>query len=64
MSHSIDKMEMEQIRRQSTLELEIFKKRWEKAAEEDITWVDPYPESNSWLNLFSRRKKSRGKKSW
>ncbi|XP_057536490.1 uncharacterized protein LOC130814446 isoform X5 [Amaranthus tricolor] len=53
-----------QIRRQSTLELKIFKKRWEKAAEEDITWVDPYLESSSWLNLFSRSKKSRGKKIW
>lgn len=33
---------MMQIRRQSTIELKTFKERWEKAAKEDKTWVDPY----------------------
>ncbi|XP_071714408.1 uncharacterized protein [Rutidosis leptorrhynchoides] len=31
-----------EIRRQSTSELEIFKKRWEKAVREDSKWVDPF----------------------
>ncbi|OVA13918.1 Protein of unknown function DUF707 [Macleaya cordata] len=31
-----------EIRRQSTLELQVFKQRWEKAAREDKDWVDPY----------------------
>ncbi|XP_052202506.1 uncharacterized protein LOC127808144 isoform X2 [Diospyros lotus] len=32
-----------EIRRQSTWELEIFKKRWEEAVKEDKNWVDPFP---------------------
>lgn len=31
-----------EIRRQSTSELQIFKKRWEKAVKEDKQWVDPF----------------------
>ncbi|KAJ0791576.1 hypothetical protein HanOQP8_Chr01g0007141 [Helianthus annuus] len=31
-----------EIRRQSTTELQIFKKRWEKAVKEDTWWVDPF----------------------
>nr|XP_043624578.1 uncharacterized protein LOC122596122 [Erigeron canadensis] len=31
-----------EIRRQSTMELKMFKQRWEKAAKEDRNWVDPY----------------------
>ncbi|CAH1442317.1 uncharacterized protein LOC111911919 isoform X1 [Lactuca sativa] len=38
-----------EIRRQSTTELQIFKKRWEKAVKEDTAWVDP----------FDRRRKQR-----
>ncbi|KAK2644162.1 hypothetical protein Ddye_019357 [Dipteronia dyeriana] len=34
-----------EIRRQSTWELEMFKKRWNKAIEEDKAWVDPYRRS-------------------
>ena len=64
MSHVPWKMENEQIRRQSTLELEIFKERWEKAAKDDTSWVDLYPKSSKWLDVFSRSKKSRGKRSW
>jgi len=32
----------DQIRRQSTWELEVFKGRWNKAITEDKTWVDPF----------------------
>ncbi|KAM7254892.1 hypothetical protein ACFE04_020133 [Oxalis oulophora] len=31
-----------EIRKQSTWELQMFKKRWNKAIEEDTTWVDPF----------------------
>ncbi|KAK9267534.1 hypothetical protein L1049_009962 [Liquidambar formosana] len=31
-----------EIRRQSTSELQIFRKRWEQAVKEDKDWVDPY----------------------
>lgn len=31
-----------EIRRQSTSELRIFKKRWEQAVKEDKNWVDPF----------------------
>ncbi|KAI7747366.1 hypothetical protein M8C21_018636 [Ambrosia artemisiifolia] len=31
-----------EIRRQSTTELQIFRKRWEKAVKEDTWWVDPF----------------------
>ncbi|XP_047308021.1 uncharacterized protein LOC124911563 [Impatiens glandulifera] len=36
-----------EIRRQSTIELQIFKDRWERAVKEDKIWIDP----------FSRRRK-------
>ncbi|PIA28919.1 hypothetical protein AQUCO_06500038v1 [Aquilegia coerulea] len=36
-----------EIRRQSTSELNIFKKRWEKAAREDKNWIDPYKQSQT-----------------
>ncbi|KAF5182659.1 Lysine ketoglutarate reductase trans-splicing-related protein [Thalictrum thalictroides] len=36
-----------EIRRQSTSELNIFKKRWEKAAREDKNWADPYKQSQT-----------------
>ncbi|KAL5834383.1 hypothetical protein ACOSQ4_013880 [Xanthoceras sorbifolium] len=32
-----------EVRRQSYIELDIFRKRWKKAAEEDQCWIDPYP---------------------
>ncbi|KAA8515317.1 hypothetical protein F0562_018453 [Nyssa sinensis] len=32
-----------EIRRQSTSELRVFKKRWEQAVKEDENWVDPFP---------------------
>nr|XP_043633045.1 uncharacterized protein LOC122604216 [Erigeron canadensis] len=35
-----------EVRRHSTHEYKIFKKRWQEAAKEDESWVDPYP--NSW----------------
>ncbi|XAR66412.1 hypothetical protein NMG60_11012641 [Bertholletia excelsa] len=31
-----------EVRRQSTTELQIFKKRWEQATKEDKNWVDPF----------------------
>ncbi|EYU43400.1 hypothetical protein MIMGU_mgv1a022983mg [Erythranthe guttata] len=31
------------IRRQSTIELQKFKERWERAVDEDKKWVDPFP---------------------
>ncbi|XP_044497190.1 uncharacterized protein LOC123219350 isoform X2 [Mangifera indica] len=34
-----------EIRRQSTWELEMFKKRWKKAVEDDKAWVDPFQRS-------------------
>ncbi|KAL6991001.1 hypothetical protein U1Q18_009122 [Sarracenia purpurea var. burkii] len=34
--------ESTKIRRQSTSELQIFKKRWEQAVKEDKNWVDPF----------------------
>jgi len=33
---------IEQIRRQSTWEFEIFKERWNKAIGADKNWVDPF----------------------
>ncbi|XP_031248286.1 uncharacterized protein LOC116106071 isoform X1 [Pistacia vera] len=42
-----------EIRRQSTWELQTFKKRWNKAVEEDKAWVDPFRQSSR------RRKESR-----
>ncbi|KAH9796800.1 hypothetical protein KPL71_005652 [Citrus sinensis] len=41
-----------EIRRQSTMELQIFKKRWNEAIEQDKSWVDPFPRKQ-------RRKKER-----
>nr|XP_009381324.1 PREDICTED: uncharacterized protein LOC103969504 isoform X1 [Musa acuminata subsp. malaccensis]XP_018675086.1 PREDICTED: uncharacterized protein LOC103969504 isoform X1 [Musa acuminata subsp. malaccensis]XP_018675087.1 PREDICTED: uncharacterized protein LOC103969504 isoform X1 [Musa acuminata subsp. malaccensis] len=32
------------VRRRSSVELEIFRKRWQKAVTEDNCWIDPYPE--------------------
>ncbi|GAB2301151.1 hypothetical protein Dimus_035184 [Dionaea muscipula] len=49
------------IRRKSTLELQIFEERWEKAVEEDRNWVDPYEKQNSWFifQRYSRRRRRR-----
>ncbi|KAM7264957.1 hypothetical protein ACFE04_002640 [Oxalis oulophora] len=44
-----------EIRRQSVWELQIFKKRWSKAMEEDKTWVDPF--SGKGPELFRRKRK-------
>lgn len=33
------------VRRQSFIEMQIFKKRWKSAVMEDICWVDPYKDS-------------------
>ncbi|KAF4372660.1 hypothetical protein G4B88_024204 [Cannabis sativa] len=41
-SHSHFKGPRVDVRRQSYIELDIFKKRWEKAVQEDKCWVDPY----------------------
>ncbi|XP_077220361.1 uncharacterized protein LOC143854351 isoform X2 [Tasmannia lanceolata] len=35
-----------QIRRQSTAELEIFRRRWDRAAREDADWIDPFQRLN------------------
>ncbi|KAI3937073.1 hypothetical protein MKX01_015288 [Papaver californicum] len=40
-----------EIRRQSTLELQVFKKRWEKAVREDKEWVDPYMRNRKLIPL-------------
>ncbi|GFP84629.1 kelch domain-containing protein 4 [Phtheirospermum japonicum] len=32
-----------EIKRQSTIELQTFKQRWERAMKEDVKWVDPFP---------------------
>ncbi|RZC46439.1 hypothetical protein C5167_039390 [Papaver somniferum] len=40
-----------EIRRQSTLELQVFKQRWEKAAREDKEWVDPYMRNRKLIPL-------------
>ncbi|KAI3865385.1 hypothetical protein MKX03_016425 [Papaver bracteatum] len=40
-----------EIRRQSTLELQVFKQRWEKAAREDKEWVDPYMRNQKLIPL-------------
>lgn len=39
-SHRVDNRSA--VRRQSYVEMQIFKKRWNKAAKEDECWVDPY----------------------
>ncbi|EXC29927.1 hypothetical protein L484_015120 [Morus notabilis] len=41
-SHSHPKDHRAAVRRQSYIELDIFKKRWVKAVQEDKCWVDPY----------------------
>ncbi|KAL1562681.1 hypothetical protein AAHA92_05237 [Salvia divinorum] len=41
--HSVDVRS--EIRRQSTVELQKFKERWELAVKEDKRWVDPFPPS-------------------
>ncbi|XP_023001860.1 uncharacterized protein LOC111495920 isoform X1 [Cucurbita maxima] len=33
------------VRRQSYIELDVFRKRWQKAAKQDECWQDPYPET-------------------
>lgn len=35
-----------EIRRQSTLELQVFKERWNRAVEQDTGWVDPFKTSS------------------
>ena len=35
-----------QVRKLSSVELEIFKNRWKKAVREDEEWIDPYPKPN------------------
>ncbi|GAB2298713.1 hypothetical protein Dimus_032786 [Dionaea muscipula] len=49
------------IRRKSTLELQIFEERWEKAVEEDRSWVDPYEKHYSWFifQRYARRRKDK-----
>ncbi|KAI3718845.1 hypothetical protein L6452_19730 [Arctium lappa] len=39
-THAVDTRA--EIRRQSTMELKMFKQRWEKAVKEDRNWVDPF----------------------
>ncbi|XP_021282295.1 uncharacterized protein LOC110415116 isoform X1 [Herrania umbratica] len=41
-SHSHWKDPRVEVRRQSYIELDIFRKRWEKAVKNDKCWVDPY----------------------
>ncbi|KAG6382458.1 hypothetical protein SASPL_157873 [Salvia splendens] len=53
--HSIDVRS--EIRRQSTVELQKFKERWERAVKEDKRWVDPFPPS---LMRKLRRNRKRG----
>ncbi|KAI9121513.1 hypothetical protein K1719_008546 [Acacia pycnantha] len=43
-----------EIRRQSTWELEIFKKRWNQAVAEDRDWVDPFKGNKKFLRRRSR----------
>ncbi|RWW34176.1 hypothetical protein GW17_00001061 [Ensete ventricosum] len=42
--HLIGLSSRTQVRWRSYVELEIFRKRWQKAATEDNCWIDPYPE--------------------
>ncbi|KAL6542841.1 hypothetical protein OROHE_010361 [Orobanche hederae] len=46
-----------EIRRQSTLELQTFKERWERAVKEDEKWVDPFPSTRK-RKLRRKRKRS------
>ncbi|KAL8130435.1 hypothetical protein V2J09_019590, partial [Rumex salicifolius] len=48
------------IRRQASVELQIFKERWDKAVKEDKNWVDPYL---NWLDTFTRFKRRSVKRS-
>ncbi|XP_030971136.1 uncharacterized protein LOC115991513 isoform X2 [Quercus lobata] len=43
-SHSHAKDHRVDVRRQSYIEYEVFRKRWKKAVEEDKCWTDPYPQ--------------------
>ncbi|GKV02371.1 hypothetical protein SLEP1_g14816 [Rubroshorea leprosula] len=36
-----------EVRRQSYIELDIFRKRWRKAVERDVCWVDPYQDKSA-----------------
>ncbi|KAA8519851.1 hypothetical protein F0562_014059 [Nyssa sinensis] len=45
-----------EIRRQSTSELQIFKKRWEQAVEEDKDWVDPFQRNQRHKQRHSQRR--------
>ncbi|XP_022748722.1 uncharacterized protein LOC111298217 isoform X6 [Durio zibethinus] len=42
-SHKVDNRP--EVRRQSFIEMQIFRKRWENAVKEDRCWVDPYQQS-------------------
>ena len=35
-------LDVMQVRKLSYQELEIFEKRWQKAVDEDVCWVDPF----------------------
>ncbi|KAL3624900.1 hypothetical protein CASFOL_031568 [Castilleja foliolosa] len=50
-----------EIRRQSTIELQTFKERWEKAVEEDDKWVDPFPSTRKRKLRREKRKRSLSK---
>ncbi|XP_065635086.1 uncharacterized protein LOC112012569 isoform X4 [Quercus suber] len=43
-SHSHAKDHRVDVRKQSYIEYEVFRKRWKKAVEEDKCWTDPYPQ--------------------
>ncbi|KAL7211904.1 hypothetical protein ACSBR2_014710 [Camellia fascicularis] len=62
--HTVD-MRVE-VRRQSTSELQIFKKRWEQAVEQDKDWVDPFirkqrqavqDDDKNWVDPLTRKQK-------
>uniref|UniRef100_A0A5B6Z8F8 Uncharacterized protein n=1 Tax=Davidia involucrata TaxID=16924 RepID=A0A5B6Z8F8_DAVIN len=52
--HAVDMRS--EIRRQSTSELQIFKKRWEQAVEEDKDWVDPFQRNQRRKRRHSQRR--------
>ncbi|KAE8724794.1 pentatricopeptide repeat-containing protein [Hibiscus syriacus] len=43
-SHTVDNRP--EVRRQSFIEMQTFRKRWENAVKEDKCWIDPYPQSS------------------
>ncbi|CAI0407326.1 unnamed protein product [Linum tenue] len=53
------KVWIEQIRRQSTWELQIFKDRWNKAVKEDKFWVDPFRSIRRRKPISDRRDKEK-----